>query len=240
MNSTKTIINDVKRNAQEHSSVIFTGIGIGGVVMTLYLSTVATVAATRTLDSEPSVLTRKEKLALVWRMYIPATVSVVATVGCIIGGTRLGTKKTATAYSLLAIGDRAFDEYRQKVVEQHGTNNEQKVRDSIASDRVLHNPPETIVLGSGTVLCFDSFSGRYFMSDMETLRRAQNIVNAKLLRDDEATLDDFYHLVGLAQTTMSSNVGWASPRLLELRFSTVLSEDGRPCISFDFNYSKPI
>lgn len=75
------------------------------------------------------------------------------------------------------------------------------------------------------------------MSDMETLRRAQNTLNDRLLKHDYATLDDFYHLVGLSNTSSSSEIGWKSNRLMELDFTTTLSSDGRPCLAFDYNYT---
>jgi len=55
-----------------------------------------------------------------------------------------------------------------------------------------------------------------------------------VLNDFYASLSDFYDLIGLPTTSFSDEVGWNSDRLLELQFSTVLSDDGRPCISIDF------
>jgi hypothetical protein len=81
---------------------------------------------------------------------------------------------------------------------------------------------------------------RYFLSDMESLRKAENRVNAHMLGHDYATLSEFYYEVGLQQTSVSSNLGWTSDHLLELVFSTTMHEGQIPCIAFDYNYIHPV
>ena len=75
---------------------------------------------------------------------------------------------------------------------------------------------------------------------METLRRAENQLNKLIVNDLYVTLDEFYDILGLPGTSVSQSVGWNSDRLMELQFSTVISEDGEPCLAFDYNYVKPI
>jgi hypothetical protein len=62
-----------------------------------------------------------------------------------------------------------------------------------------------------------------------------NDVNFKINNDLYASLTDFYDRIGLERTAMSDDVGWNSDKLLNLRFSTVLSEDGRPAISISYD-----
>jgi hypothetical protein len=72
---------------------------------------------------------------------------------------------------------------------------------------------------------------------MESLRKAQNDINHKIVNDYYASLTDFYNLIGLAETAYSEEVGWNSDKLLELEFSAVMSSDNRPCISIAYNYA---
>jgi len=97
-----------------------------------------------------------------------------------------------------------------------------------------------LMSGPGNVLCCELHTGRYFISDMESLRRAQNDINAKILKHDYATLDDLYYILGLKTTSTSGNLGWTSGRQLEMSYSTMLTEDNRPCITFEYNYIKPL
>lgn len=248
-------LNNLTRNVQrvlrDNSSTILTAFGVSGVLTTAYLTAKASFKASEMFRDDPrgvtvcgkfyqDPLTPKEKVELVWKLYIPAGISGALTIGCIISGTRVGMRRTAAAYSLLTVSEKAFSEYRDKVIDQVGEKKEQALRDEIAQDRVTQSSQGVIVIGSGNVLCYEMHTGRYFNSDMETLRKAQNNINAKLISEMEASLSDFYYLVGLPYTSHSSGTGWSSDKMLELSFSTVLSEDGRPCISFEYNYVKPL
>lgn len=228
---------------KNNSSEILTALTVVGTISTAYLSGRASYKAALKIAEYPAYNDKKEEfkanVKLVWKDYIPAVASGVATIACIFGGAKLNAKKTAAAYSLLAVSERAFDEYKEKIVEQIGPRKEQAVRDSIAQDRVSANAP-LVISGAGNILCFESHTGRYFNCDMETLRKAENTINSKMIRENEASLSDFYYLVGLPYTSYSSATGWSSDKMLELRFSTVLSEDNRPCISFEYNYVKPL
>jgi hypothetical protein len=75
---------------------------------------------------------------------------------------------------------------------------------------------------------------------MEELKRAVNEVNREALNSDFARLDDFYYEVGLPTTTSSGHVGWYNHTSMDLRFSSVLTPDGRPVLAFDYNYIKPL
>jgi hypothetical protein len=90
------------------------------------------------------------------------------------------------------------------------------------------------------VLCCELYTRRYFKSDMEALRKAQNDINSKIIHELYVTLDELYNLLGLTSTSVSGNLGWDSDKMLELQFSTVLTENGEPCLAFEYNYLKPL
>lgn len=180
----------------------------------------------------------RDKIKLVWKLYIPAAGMGVLTVAAIVCANRIGTRRTAAMAAAYSITEKAFTEYQDKVAEKVGQRKEQGFRDEIEQERITNNPVSTrevIITGGGNVLCYDKFTGRYFQSDVESLKKAQNDLNAQVLNDFYASLTDFYNLIGLKGTSMSDELGWNSDKLMQLRFSTVLSEDGRPCISIDFS-----
>jgi hypothetical protein len=89
----------------------------------------------------------------------------------------------------------------------------------------------------GKVLCHDAFSNQFFHSDMESIRRAQNDINAQILHSDFATVSDFYHAIGspeLEATSVSGEMGWNTDKLLDISYSTVLHKNTTPCLSIDF------
>lgn len=239
----------VENSLRSNSPAILTGIGVSGTVTTAFLAAKAgyesfdliRIEKNRSFATNPShVLTRKEKVKVVWKRYIPAAISGALTVGCVIGAARVGSKRAAAAYSLLSVSERAFVEYKEKVVEQLGIKKEQVIHDEIAKDRMAKDPvSNVVVLGSGEVLCYEIHTGRYFMCEIVRLKRAENEINSQMIRENEASMNDFYHLVGLPYTSFSSKTGWNSDKMLELRFSTQMSEDMRPCVCFEYNYVIP-
>lgn len=229
----------------DNSPAILTGIGVLGTLTTAFLTGKAAFKASELiLDEEygsriqgdPRPLEPREKIELVWREFVPAAGVAVMTITCIIGATRIGNRRAAALAAAYGITERAFTEYKEKVIERIGPAKEQSVRDEIAQDRVRANPATTqvIITGNGEVLCYDAYTGRYFNSTMETIKKAQNLVNYRVNNDFYASLSDFYEAVGLPTTTMSDEVGWNANKLLEIRFSTTMSEDDRPCIHIEF------
>jgi hypothetical protein len=157
----------------------------------------------------------------------------------IIGANRIGTRRAAAVTAAYAISERAFNEYREKVVEKIGETKEQAVRDEIAQDRVNRLGEKVVMVppSDGKVLCHDAFSNQFFHSDMESIRRAQNDINAQILHSDFATVSDFYHAIGspeLEATSVSGEMGWNTDKLLDISYSTVLHKNTTPCLSIDF------
>ena len=226
-----------------NKTTILTSIAISGVVGVSALATKATFESADYLQKSnlPEDASVKEKVKVVWKRYIPTALVGSATIGCIVGAQKLGTKKAVAAQAAFAVSERIFSEYKEKVAEQIGPKKEQAIRDAIAQDKVTKNNPENkqvIVTGSGTVLCCEGYTGRYFTSDMESLRKAENNINAKLNSHDYASLSDLYYLLQIPETSVSDRLGWASGRLLELEFSTTLTPNGQPCLVFNYNYIK--
>lgn len=239
----------IKANAPE----ILTAIGISGVVTTAYLSAKGAFRAADLIEAdivengiEPDRKKRVIRQAkLVWKEYLPAGVSGAVTIGCILGASKTQGNRTAAAVAAYSLSEKAFSEYKEKVVEQLGEGKEQKIRDEIAQEKVSKaalEGKEVIVIGNGNVLCCELYTNRFFRSDMETLRRAMNDINAEIMRDISGyvSLNSFYDLVGLPPTSQSEMMGWNFEKPMFLQFSTCLSPDNEPCLAFDYNYVKPL
>jgi hypothetical protein len=127
-------------------------------------------------------------------------------------------------------------EYKAKVLEKLGEKKEMTIRDEIAQDRVnATENKEVLVVGAGEVLCFDMYTGRYFQSTVEKIRQAENKINFEILNHMYASLSSFYGELGIPATQYSDEVGWNGlTDRFEVRFSTVMSPDNRPCIAMEF------
>lgn len=247
---TNRIVAQTVKLLSDNAPTILTAMGVTGTVVTAYLTGRASVKAADMIrynneeleewEIHEAIKTPKDKIKLTWKEFIPPVVSGVITVTCIVGVNRIGMRRTAALAAAYSLSEKAFDEYRSKVAERFGEGKEQRLRDDIAQDQVNRAPlskNEVILTGNGDVLCYDSITGRYFLSQMETIRRAQNDINHQVLTADHASLYNLFELIGLAATPYSHEVGWNLDELLDIKFSAVVAEDGRPCISINYNVS---
>lgn len=226
----------------DRSPLLLSGLALSGLVSTVVATSQATLKAADIWRDQDRSFDRKrdrnwEIVKVTWPLFVPPLFYGAFTATCIVMSHKVSNRRAAAMASAFSLSERAFEEYRAKVVERLGEGKDVAVRDAVAQDRVTSNPAserEVIVTGTGEVMCYDSFSGRYFMSSMESLKKAQNDLNYRLLHDNYASLTDFYNLIGLSKTGISDDVGWDNGKLLELEFSTVLSEDQKPCISIGF------
>lgn len=243
------ILKRTEKLVADNSPAILTAVGVTGVVTTAFLAGRASFKAARLIDDYEDQIregqranlvpdfSTKEKIQVTWKLYIPAVGTGILSITAIILANRIGTRRAAAVAAAYSLSEKAFAEYKTKVVEKIGTHKDDSIRAEVAQDRVNANPissREVIITGNGDVLCYDSITGRYFNSNIETLRKAQNDINKIIIQDMYASLYDFYTLIQLPPTPYSNEVGWNVDGLLELEFSTVLAEDGRPCISLDY------
>jgi hypothetical protein len=223
--------------------------GVTGTLTTAYLTGRASFKAAAILEAEQSDAfgsdfrernvgySTKDKARIVWPHYIPAIGVGATTITSILLANQIASKKIAALAVASGISERAFQEYKAKVVEKLGETKEMGVRDQIAQERVDKHPigtREIILAGTGEVLCFDMLTGRYFQSTIEDIKKAENKVNYDIFHHMYASLSSFYQEVGLPPTGYSDTVGWNSNTLLEVQFSTTLSTDQRPCVAVNF------
>jgi len=221
---------------QPSTPQILTGIGIAGTVSTAVLAARGAQEAEYCLDTAAKQQPLTEQAKLVWRCYIPAVVSGTITIGCIYGASRVNARQAAALTAAYTLSERALFDYRDKVTETLGEVKEQAIRDDIAQDKVLANPNPTIVVEGTDVLTCELHTMRYFKSDMESLRKAQNDINSRMLRHDTACLSDLYDLLDIPNTATSWAHGWEAGKPMEMEISAVLAENGKPCLAFDYNY----
>lgn len=230
--------------SSKHAPAILTGAAVVGVIATAVLTARATSKALELLEEERR---RNEPegyfpewtdyIRIVWRPYLPAGIVCVTSIACIIGANSIHAHRTAALLGAYSMIDTAFEEYKDKVVEVVGKNKEQQVRDDIAQDKLIASPIETkqvFITGDGDMLCYDASTDRYFQSNVEKLRQVQNDLNQRLLNEMWVSLNVFYTMIGLGETSLGEDLGWSTDNFVELDFSARLTTDNRPCIVMSF------
>jgi xanthosine utilization system XapX-like protein len=244
----RSIIKVSERFLIDNSPSILSGVAVTGTLTTAYLAVKGAFKASKIIEQEQiklnmfereqgRELTTKEKIFHTWHCYIPPAIAVVGTVGCIVGAGHINAKRMAALAAAYKISENQFGEYKDKVREIIGDKKDDEIRAEVAQDRVNANPPGERVSTAfgGESLCLDKWTDRYFRSDMQTIRAAENDVNKAMYRGhDVATLADFYEAIGLSAPKCANEVGWNSDAPLELRFDSVLTPEGEPVLVMDF------
>lgn len=228
----------------KHSPEILTGIGLASMVTSTILAVKATPKAVELIQTEE--YERKERLKpidvvkLTWKEYIPAASFGLGGLVCIISGCRIGTKRGAALATAYAVSERTLRTYRDKVVETMGEKKEKEIRQKIAQDNIDKNPPiesKVIITQKGNTLIKDEYSGRYFRSDLDAIRKASNELNREMLHSNYISLNQWYSAIGLEMLNDGHRLGWNIDKgLIELDFGTCLVGD-EPCITME--YSRP-
>jgi hypothetical protein len=242
-----TFLKTVKSNLIEHSPEILTGLGIASMFGAVIFSIQATPKAKKAIekkkkDESKDKLTVPEVIGTCWKYYIPTVLSFGAGTACIIGSSSIAKKRTAAIAAAYSITETALTEYKSKATEVIGEAKEQKIREKIADDRIRDNPPksnEVIITNKGETLFYETISGRYFKSDIDRVRRAENELNRNMRSDVQISVNDLYMQLGLPITSsVNDDIGWdIEYGYIEFIFSAHMSEDDQPCIAID--YRKP-
>lgn len=251
----KLNLSKVAKNMQhtlgKYSPQILTGIGVAGMITTVVLAVKATPKALELIEDkkeelDAGKLTVVDTVKTAWKPYVPAVVTGALSTVCIIGGNAVGTRRTAALAAAYKISETALHEYKDAVVETIGEEKSKEVKEKVAQNKLDKNPvveKQIIVTNKGTFLCYDSLSGRYFQSDIETIRKAQNDINDYLFSEDYASLNMFYDFLGLEHTRLGAELGWKiDSGTLQIEFDSTLASDksqgiapGTPCLVLDYN-----
>ena len=242
--SLKNMASDVKSTMVKNAPGILVGVGIVGMVGTTILAVRATPKAIKLIENkkrelEVDSLTPVETVKTTWKCYIPAAVTGVTSTACLIGASSVSARRNAalaTAYNLTKV---ALSDYKDAVVETIGEKKEQTVRDTVAKKKIERDPvtnTEVIVTERGTTLCYDAVFGRYFRSDIDTIKRAVNELNRNIVSSMYASLNEFYDEIGLPPIEIGDKLGWnMDDGQIEVDFSSQLAADGTPCLVISFN-----
>lgn len=258
------VLNRVIKKTKMNSPEIMTALAAGGVIATAYLSAKGAfraskklneweldnydmdhrdLAGIRTIPEEDTLLNR---VKVVWPEFVPAAIVGGTTIACVLGSHRVHTRRTAAAVAAYSLTERAFAEYRAKVEETLGKNKAEKVQAAVVEEQMQAVHPhsqakEIIVAAGGESLCCDLTTGRYFESDMQTLKAAVNRVNERLLKERWMSVKEFYHEIEVYPNHHIDNLGWdLETGLMDLVFTPTLTDKGVPCLAFTFNYTKPL
>lgn len=187
------------------------------------------------------VLTPVEVVKSTWKAYIPAVGLGVVGIVCLIGAARVSSARNAAFAGAASIAEKALYEYQQKVVDILGEDQANEIRDELAKDRIvkidaadISGNNETVCSRPGGSWIYDPITDRKWKSDLETVRAAMNDFNHDLIGGVYGTLNDWYYCLGVKGVSIGDDLGWCSDKLLDIRFSAMVLDNGEPAIVLDY------
>lgn len=239
------LVRSTKLVVTKHSPEILTGLGIAGMITSTVLAVRATPKALTLIqeekyDRDVDELAPIEVVKVAWKPYIPAATMGVVSIACLIGASSVSARRNAALATAYKLSETAFAEYRDKVVETIGEKKELVVKDKVAEEAIKKKPvdaSEVIITNKGKTLFFDYMSGRYFESDIDTVRKAENEFNKRMLHDTfgYGSLNEFYDELDLDHIGSGDDIGWNVHNMVDLYFSSQIAADGRPAIVINHN-----
>ncbi len=244
----KTAITFVKQNDTVILTVIAVSSGVGATLSAID----ATIKATRIVDDYAikkadeikeigviHTIPLKEVVKITWHLYIPTIILTAASVTSIVSSQKLNLRRQAALASMYSLTETALKEYKAKVVETLGEKKAKVIEEEYLKEsakKAVYNERSVIFSEYGETLFLDKYSGRYFKSDIERLRKIQNDLNHKIFLDGNISLNELYDAWDILQIQLSDDLGWNTDKLIDLQFTaSILEETSRPYIIITHN-----
>lgn len=259
------LINSIASFSDTHQKEIKLGLTIAGVVLTGITAAKAGIKADKILkdqkkkveelelnpDMTDETLAEEKKEITVETIkqmapvVIPPVVIAGATIYSAVSGYKSATKQIAAISAAYNLTEKKLMDYQDKAKEILGEKKAQSVTDAVAADKVKENQPKedsVFKTGHGEVLCLDDYSGRYFYSDPEHIRKCVNDINEQLRDEFYVSLNDFYDILGLPNCKLGSDIGFCmEDGNLNVSFSftgaTLGDRDNIPCLVLNYDVS---
>lgn len=233
--------------AQKHSPVVLFGAGIIGVAATVVLACRATlkldeIVEKAQVDIEAAHSLRSQNyanyseadcqrdLAIIYtrtavrlgKLYAPAFIIGVASVGALVGSHAILSKRNVALTAAYAGLERAFKEYRQRVIDEIGEEKEQELRYASVTREIVEKDEtgkevtkvEKVIdptAYSPYARFFDEYSQSWSKTpeiNLLFLRSQQNYANDLLKARGHVFLNEVYDMLGIARSKAGAIVGW--------------------------------
>ena len=234
----------IKKFFTKNANLFAAGAAISGVASVAYFASRDTLKARAVIEKaqlkalqDGTTVPRRpsEKFAVAWKCYIPTAISIGVTVSSIVALNYFGERRVAAASAAAALSEAAFSNYRSKVIERLGDEEEKTVYKESKAAELHDKAHEFIIIGDDDVLMLDEWSGRYFKSSVETIRAAVNDTNKDVFDNVYASLEDFYERIGLEPTIESQEVGWNSDSLMAVSFTPIMAPNNKPALAISYD-----
>ena len=243
--SVTNFIKSIQNGVVKHSPELLMGLGIGGMFATTIMAVKATPKALKQIESAKQEkgedLTKTETVKAAWKPYIPAAVTGVASMGCLLGANSIHTRRNAALVTAYQISTTALNEYKDKVVETVGEATAKEIRDKVVEEKkenITKNHPTYIIAMDDDVLMYEPLSNQEFKSTTNKVEKAAIEMNKYLTtgHSHSIALNEFLTELGLkkAPASVGEELGWYAGYTIDITFDVEMNDSGKPRLRIEY------
>lgn len=228
-----------------NSPRILTGFAVAGTVITLIETVKATMEACEIVVVETECNSLREHvkeegvadtIKLVGKNYITPIGWATLTIAAVIGSHSISSHRAAVLAGAYAASESKLENLKKGIEEKLTPKQQEDLKDDLAKKTVsLHDKQNVTDTQQGETLFLEEYSGRYFRSSIDAVRRAEVYYNKDLLNEQWLSINSLYRHLGLPITRMGDDIGWENDDLVELEIRPILMDDGETCMVLDYN-----
>ena len=239
---------------KKNTPSIFTGMAIVSMAASIIFAIQQTPKALKAKEEKEKEkgepLTKIETVKTCTKYYIPTITMAVVSGLLMYSVNRKHKKRYATLLAAYSLRDIGYKEYVEATRETIGEKKEKQIVEKINQNRVDKDPVtnNTIILtGNGEALFYEPMKKLYFRSDLQTIRKAINNLNFRLVNTQYISYDDYLEelklprLDPLKDGKNGDEIGWSVFHYqIDPDFPLVLTDDDQPCICIDHQHYPPM
>lgn len=179
-----------------------------------------------------------------WRTILVAAFSIT----CLVASNRIAAGQLATVTACLAAQKADYKDFVTAAKEKLGPKKSEELEAELIQKKMektgAPNEQTVIVAGGGDVLFYDSWNGRYFFADMESVRKGVNDAVSELRQTTMLSGNEFWGFISsaLGETENGDILGWDSgldgTNDIEVEYYSTIVQDGqykgKPAIGMKF------
>lgn len=177
-------------------------------------------------DYQKDLVTQYTKTGVEFvKLYGPAVIMGCVSIGCILGGHRILTKRNAAITAAYTAVSKAYDAYNERVIEKYGKEEADNLKYGLKTEKIVETKEDengntvgeekTIVTSDPIASPYSKFfdeCSRCWKNNAEYnlmfLRGQQNLANDRLIANGYLFLNDVYDMLDIERTEEGQVVGW--------------------------------
>lgn len=230
-------MNKITRLISAKSPEILVALGIGTFIGAIVLAAKSAPAVKEALEvaGESKELTPAQKVKIAAPYYAPAVGAALLGMGLVVTSNRVQGRRYTSLFAMYSFTESALSRWQQSTIESVAKKKFQEI------ERKVNAPtdpdiPENLLLDEQGVIVWDQHTAKYFkIGSVHEIHAAVNVTNETALKDDFASLNDFYHELGIPPVPYGGEWGWGSGgHLLEVRLEPYIRDDAVIPVSLVF------